>query len=335
MAKKPIKSADKSESVYKITVNKIIESLRKGVVPWDRKWGTEARVLPYSGSTKQPYKGSNLIILMHSEIALGYENSDWLTFKQITDQGGNVKKGETNTSITSFNFTPKVDGKRISREEENNLIQAGRRAEIQYQPGSRVWQLFNRDQAEGLPELTTAEIEARKVRRAEIESSSMVQKIGKLYDLHNAKPIKSGNIDYDKVNDVIKMPPVGSFEDKESYARAYLHQLARWTGHESRLNRDFSETFENEAHAEAFEEMVSTLTSAFICAEMGIDSNLQHPEYISTWIDILDNDENLFFKAARTAQKAADFLMEPVRTLNQAKTTDVEQDENEDLVMGM
>lgn len=329
------KTSKERVDVNKIITDNILASLRNGVAPWARNWASEARMLPYSGDSKKAYKGINMLILSQAEMAKNYENSDWMTFNKINSLGGNVKKGESSTQVVFFSMIPKVEGKTIKRDQEQQMLSEGRRNDINYIPAlNRAW-VFNRDQAEGLPEISDVELEMKKARKAEIESSSMVQKIGQLYKLHNARPVVNAEVSYDRANDVIRMPNNSSFESPEAYAQVYLHQLARWTGHESRLNRDFSDSFENPKQAEAFEEMVSELTGAFICAEMGIDANLQHPEYISSWIGILENDEKAFYKAAKTAQKAADFLMEPVRALKQAEEPKAEEEDEDQPSMSM
>jgi antirestriction protein ArdC len=53
---------------------------------------------------------------------------------------------------------------------------------------------------------------------------------------------------------------------------------------------------------------VAELTSAFLCAEFGFDSDIRHAGYIRNWIAILKKDERAFFTAASAAQKAADHL---------------------------
>ena len=62
----------------------------------------------------------------------------------------------------------------------------------------------------------------------------------------------------------------------------------------------------SEAYAE--EDLIAELTAAFLCAELGIDGELQHPEYIASWIKVLKNDKQAIFKASSAAKKAADYL---------------------------
>jgi antirestriction protein ArdC len=89
--------------------------------------------------------------------------------------------------------------------------------------------------------------------------------------------------------------------------------LAHWTGHKSRLERDFSGRFGTQAYAA--EELVAELTSAFLCAEFNLDGELRHAAYIASWIKLLKDEPKAFMTAASKAQAAADYL----RTLANAE----------------
>jgi antirestriction protein ArdC len=58
----------------------------------------------------------------------------------------------------------------------------------------------------------------------------------------------------------------------------------------------------------AFEELVAELTSAFLCAHLGLQAELRHAGYIEHYLEVLKDDDRAFFRAAAKAQQAADFL---------------------------
>lgn len=89
--------------------------------------------------------------------------------------------------------------------------------------------------------------------------------------------------------------------------RTKLHELGHWTGHVSRLNRDFSGRFGNSAYAR--EELVAELSSAFLCAELGVAPTVRHADYLGSWLEVLRGDNRAIFQAASLASKAADFVM--------------------------
>ena len=83
--------------------------------------------------------------------------------------------------------------------------------------------------------------------------------------------------------------------------------FSHWTGHKSRLARDFTGRFGSEAYAR--EELVAELSSAFQCASLGIVPTVRHADYIGNWLTILKNDSRAIVSAASHASKASDFLL--------------------------
>ncbi len=77
--------------------------------------------------------------------------------------------------------------------------------------------------------------------------------------------------------------------------------------HKSRLDRDFSGSFGDQAYAA--EELVAELTCAFVCAALGIQGELRHAGYIQSWLKLLKSDKRAIFTAASKATAAADFLL--------------------------
>ena len=50
------------------------------------------------------------------------------------------------------------------------------------------------------------------------------------------------------------------------------------------------------------------MTSAFICAALGIVPTVRHADYIGSWLEVLREDSRAIFRAASQASKAADFI---------------------------
>ena len=89
--------------------------------------------------------------------------------------------------------------------------------------------------------------------------------------------------------------------------RTKLNELGHWTGHVSRLDRNFSGRFGGEAHAR--EELVAELCTAFLCAELGVAPSVRHADDLGAWLEVLKGDNRAIFQAASLASKAADFVM--------------------------
>lgn len=71
--------------IYEFINNEIIAQLENGIIPWLKPWTGRADGA-YSRATGKPYSLLNQFLLGGS--------GEWATFKQITEAGGKIKKGE-------------------------------------------------------------------------------------------------------------------------------------------------------------------------------------------------------------------------------------------------
>jgi antirestriction protein ArdC len=59
----------------------------------------------------------------------------------------------------------------------------------------------------------------------------------------------------------------------------------------------------------AKEELIAEMTSAFVCASLGIVPTVRHADYIGSWLEVLRDDDRAVVRAASAASKAADYLL--------------------------
>jgi len=102
------------------------------------------------------------------------------------------------------------------------------------------------------------------------------------------------------------MPPLARFTTHAAFYATLLHEVAHWTGHERRLHRPMGGTFGTPSYAR--EELTAEITSAFLCADFALPGDLQHPEYIGSWLQVLRDDNRAVFRAAREARQAVAYL---------------------------
>ena len=77
-------------NVYEMVTNRIIDMLEQGIIPWTKPWaGTRSGA--FNRITKKPYSLLNQMMLKH--------DGEYATFKQWTDLGGKVLKGEKSEII--------------------------------------------------------------------------------------------------------------------------------------------------------------------------------------------------------------------------------------------
>ena len=113
---------------------------------------------------------------------------------------------------------------------------------------------------------------------------------------------------YSPATDHIQLPPEHAFRGPPEFAATALHELAHWTGHPSRLNRDMKARYGSAAYA--MEELRAELASAFVASELGIPTDIpQHASYIASWIKPLKDDKREIFRAAADAQRIADMQL--------------------------
>jgi len=264
--------------LHEEVTNRIIEAIEAGTEGWSKCWQS---TMPKNGITGRPYNGINVLLLWLAADKAGFQSSDWMTFKQARQAGGMVRKGEKGTTVVfykSLSVTEKDD----SGEEIRKEI-----------PLLRSFTVFNREQIDGLPEAGQgAPVDRMAAADAIIDGSGAV--------------IKHGEPAYHPVADFITLPHIEAFRSADHFYATALHELAHWTGHQKRLNRDLSGRFGNEAYAA--EELIAELSSAFLCAQIGIQGELQHKGYIQSWLKVLKNDKRAIFTAASHASKAAEYL---------------------------
>jgi antirestriction protein ArdC len=112
---------------------------------------------------------------------------------------------------------------------------------------------------------------------------------------------------YSPAHDFIQVPRPDAYFEPINWHRTALHEFGHWSGHPSRLGRDLSGNFGSALYAK--EELVAEITSAFVCASLGIVPTVRHADYIASWLEVLRKDDRAIVRAASAASKAADYLL--------------------------
>lgn len=264
-------------NIAQTITDNIIKQLEAGTAPWVRPWHSHGADAPYNPVAKRYYNGINFIQLSMTPASSHY----WCTYKQAQDVGAQVRKGEKGTQV--IYFSPLVIQDKKTNEEKKI-------------PMLKTYVVFNADQIDGL-ELPKSE------ERTEIQT---IESCEEFIKTQRAELKFGGNrAFYVPSMDYIQLPDRDQFKSTSDYYATALHELSHWTGHESRLKRDFSGRFGNEAYA--FEELVAELGSAMLCAHLKIDGQLQHASYIESWLKVLKDDPKNILKASALAQKILDY----------------------------
>ena len=290
-------STSNRPSIYQTVTDRIISSLKAGVIPWEKPWNTPRFTggpFPRNFYTGKPYRGINILLLWSSDFSSPF----WLTFKQAQELKGNVRKGERGTPIVFFKQLPHAAKDDTATDED------GRTPFVLCH-----YTVFNVEQCDGL---TLPEV-VQPTNAPEVDEDETCEAIVTGWDNRPALHLTSATecrAYYRPRTDSVHMPARSRFVDAAHYYSTLFHELVHSTGHESRLNRTFGDHFGDELYSK--EELVAEMGAAFLCAIAGIAN--EHTDrnttaYIQNWISKLEEDNHLIVHAAANAQRAADCIL--------------------------
>jgi antirestriction protein ArdC len=284
----------------------IIRMLENGVAPWQKPWdsGAAAANMPMNPTSERAYRGGNAIHLMATALQKGYQDPRWMTYKQASDRGWQVRRGEKGTQIEFWDVKQGKDRADAGSGEAADNARSGRNTSDE-RPRliHRVYTVFNAAQIDGIPAYAPRDHTPFEV----AQSGERILAGSGAKIAHG----RTGGAFYDRAGDAIHLPARGAFKDAPGYYGTALHELAHWTGHPSRLNRaTLNESYRFGDVNYAKEELRAELASVFLAAERGIPHDpAQHTAYVGSWVKELKEDKNEIFRAAHDASAAADFLL--------------------------
>jgi antirestriction protein ArdC len=283
------------KDVCQMVTDSIVAILEKGARPWVQSWsesGGGSMPLRHCGDR---YRGINVLILWGAQAAGGYQSPYWMTYRQASELGGQVRKGEKGTMVVYYGTAAKQDAPEETADD-------GGATHYRF---LKTYTVFNADQIEGLPaRYTVKSAPVTPVADRIPELESMVAATGAT--IHHG----GNRAFYRPGTDSVTMPIFEQFRSPEFYYATLFHELAHWTKAPNRLARDFgSMSWGDEGYAK--EELVAELASAFLGAEFGFapEHIEDHASYLASWLKALRNDKRLIFMASAKAQAAADYIV--------------------------
>ncbi|UVO53733.1 ArdC family protein [Sphingomonas sp. SUN039] len=271
----------------------IIARIEAGTLPWRRPWtsGSGGRPLRHCGT---PYTGINTLYLWAVADALGYKSPTWMTYKQASELGGQVRRHEKGSiSVYYSSFT---------RDDSASDAAPGDTRTIRF---LRAYTVFNVDQIDGLP----ARFYPGDAPPPALTASARQAAIDAFFANIPARVSYGGSeAYYDRIADSINIPNPDSFVSADHLASTLAHEHVHWSGHADRLARTFGKKFGDDAYAR--EELVAELGSGLICADLGLPNDLHdsHANYIGHWLRVLRANKAAIIQAASKAEQAYQFL---------------------------
>lgn len=265
--------------VHALITGKFVEQLDKAAVPWERAWGASGP--PVNLLSQRPFQGVNALILGMEE----YDQPYFLTFDQVREIGGKVKRGTKGHTVIRWNKT-----------------EQGETADTTAQPKLTYYVVFNVAQCENIPARFFPEQSGAPVVRHEQIVSAMT----KCPQIDH----KGDYASYDVVEDIIHIPKRKKKDD--DYYLALFRQLIHSTGHDSRLARKGVAEMSEIADAYLFskEDLVADIGICLLLSAIGMYVTFRHDAgYVQGWKTHLEQDPKLLIIAAGQAQKAVDYIL--------------------------
>lgn len=293
--------------LYQEVTDKIVASIEAGTAPWLRPWADLAEMgMPHNGLSNRPYSGVNTALLFMASQANGYDSNRWYTYKQAAELGAQVRRGEKSTAVVFFKMLQASERGNDANQDKTRTI-----------PFLTEYRVFNASQIDGLvPE------------QKPVRSWTPIEAVNEVVARLKPDIRFGGNRAFYAVGPergYIQMPHEGAFPSASDFSATLLHEISHWTGAEQRLNRQFgawgSENYDRE-------EIRADLASSFLCAELGVPTNLDaNAAYIGSFVRRLKSDKFEIFRAMKDASRIAEFVtgrlvLEPVDapTITSAET---------------
>lgn len=272
--------------VQKMLVDRLIEKMEAGEIPWKKSWTRGGSANLASG---RPYRGFNRLLLGGSKW--------WLSFKQVQDLKGKIKPGAKGSPCIFWKFFNDEDNEK-----------EWKRAFCRY------YTVFPIEAVELPAELPTAIYNRLNLATTKNDPIESAQRI--LSGYLNRPEIHSGEPSYIPAYDSITIPGLNDFKTPESYYKTLFHELTHSTGAEKRLNRrEVVETqgvFGHNRNDYGKEELIAEFGAAFLVSEAGIaceSLEANTAAYLQHWLKVIKETPVMLYQAAQAAQKSFDYIL--------------------------
>lgn len=274
-------------NIYEEITNRIISQLENNEIPWMKPWSGIAGGA-YNRVSKKPYSLLNQMLLMH--------DGEYATYKQWSDLGGKVKKGEKSEIVVFW---------KIFQTEE---VKDGK-VEKKSIPLLKYINVFHVSQVEG--------IEPKDIKPIEHEPIEEAERIKNDYATRenlSINEVVSNDAFYSPMMDYIQVPCKEQFKDIMEFYSTLFHEMVHSTGHRDRLGRLDSSVkvagFGTEEYSK--EELIAEIGSAFLMNHIGIETPKTFKNsaaYIQSWLKVLRNDNKFIVSASGKAEKAMKYIL--------------------------
>lgn len=293
-----------TNSICEKVTEKLVAMIEKGVNPWCKPW-TGGGNLAISHTTGREYSLLN-------QILLGFRAGEYLTFNQVKNEGGRVRKGAKSQMIV---FWASQSVRKIKETDENGN-EVVKHEVLQYDmPILKCYNVFHINDCEGIKRKHTQDVS--KIREYDFEKDATAEDVAFGYANRtgvNLSIAESDSAYYNPSTDTVVVPLREQFERKATFYSTLFHELTHSTGHKSRLDR-FKDCVSLAARKKEYsrEELVAEIGAASALAKLGInddETDEKSAAYLKGWVSFLQNDPRAFIVAASKAEKAVKMIFD-------------------------
>jgi len=296
----------------------LIEGIEKDGLNWFKPWTNKGGVVgdwrPINRKTGTPYKGMNVWFLSSAMKEFGYDNNEWLTYKNAQELGGSVRKGESSVEVFFWNigyWNPTT--KKVYKSLADAVAKGEDRKDIKQFFSLKVWKVFNIAQCENID----ARNPSAPIESDEENAFNPIEEAERIIAEWGTKPsIRHGGNSacYIPSKDHVQMPEAKAFIDGDSYYKTLFHELVHSTGHESRLKRKGVIEFDKfGSDRYAMEELIAESGSMLLAGIAGLnpkDSDDNSIAYVKNWANRLKEESSKAIVGALTqSAKAVEFIV--------------------------
>lgn len=301
---------DKAEIVKQQLAERFIHCLDDKKEEWSKNWKIGSGAC--NGISNRKYSGLNRFLLTFYSQEEKYEGNRFYTFNQIKEKGYHLEnaKGKGIPVIyPMFNYfkdgaTDYSERKLVGVSKKSEMIRSGESTESNFKWAyASVKYVFSEDLVKEIERDPQQHIYSNDEKFEFLKG--FMKETG--VEFYQSKINERCYYDADKHR--IVLPPDNHFFNKEALLSTLAHEIAHSTS--KGLEREVTGEFGSEEYAK--EELRAEIASAYICAELGLDTSMNENNnvaYIQSWSTAIKDNYKYLEDAVKDADKICNYVIE-------------------------
>lgn len=301
---------DKAEIVKQQLAECFIHCLDDKKEEWSKNWKIGSGAC--NGISNRKYSGLNRFLLTFYSQEEKYEGNRFYTFNQIKEKGYHLEnaKGKGIPVIyPMFNYfkdgaTDYSERKLVGVSKKSEMIRSGEATESNFKWAyASVKDVFSEDLVKEIEKDPQQHIYSNDEKFEFLKG--FMKETG--VEFYQSKINERCYYDADKHR--IVLPPDNHFFNKEALLSTLAHEIAHSTS--KGLEREVTGEFGSEEYAK--EELRAEIASAYICAELGIDTSMNENNnvaYIQSWSTAIKDNYKYLEDVVKDADKICNYVIE-------------------------